>query len=781
MEPEAPEAEVVHRCEVLVIGSGVSGYCAAIQAGRCGCSTILLEKDEVLGGNSGPNLGVGITGADRYAHYATETGLIQELQEDGCWTDAVTHISGGTMGYSIHRRFEAVVQEHLEAAGVKVLKRHYARQPVVEGARITAVIAEDLAAFRTVRIEVAGHVIEASGDGEIGALAGAHFDWGTEQQSEYGERSAPEQRTDRVQGTSLVAIAHRTNREVRFIAPAGTPEFIPRVWHGSMGSFLHHHGGWFSDEKDLFFLYVTETGGHLDTIRDDGLIYEMLLKQLWAEWDHIKNGPHREEARCWDLLWVSPKAGKRESRRFMGDYILTQTDLEAGRTFEDDITYGGHDLDDHRPLGEGSDIFAHSIPPLYGVPYRACYSRNVDNLFLAGRLISATHLAHSSTRIMRTGAAIGQAVGLAAALCRQHDCSPRELGQRHLAELQQELLRRDATVLNLASHDPEDLARRAHLSATSEMCFNEQGVGQLVPLIAPAGVLLWDWPERLNAVEMYLRNTSDVEQELALTILRTRREPKWTTTDDWHTWAWNDLRDEAFVTVHRAAGTLPAKSEGWFEFSLGGVELGPKDAASDADRVLIHLDANPTVQWAMADGPCETAEAVEHSHHSPRWKPLGAMGTMRLSPAPKLGEAANVANGFHRRFSRAPLNLWLSDPRDGLPQSLTLEWDEPQSISRVCLTFDNLPKLTHENPWHAGTRVLPMLAKAYEVSVWQDGEWTALVEADDNHHRWCVHEIEPVTTTRLRLTVKAAWGEGFGARVYEVRAYACQPVPLDPE
>jgi hypothetical protein len=74
-----------------------------------------------------------------------------------------------------------------------------------------------------------------------------------------------------------------------------------------------------------------------------------------------------------------------------------------------------------------------------------------------------------------------------------------------------------------------------------------------------------------------------------------------------------------------------------------------------------------------------------------------------------------------------------------------------------------------------------MLAKAYEVSVWQDGEWTALVEADDNHHRWCVHEIEPVTTTRLRLTVKAAWGEGFGARVYEVRAYACQPVPLDPE
>jgi hypothetical protein len=771
MLPESALPDVVHHCEVLVIGSGVSGYCAAIQAGRCGCSTILLEKDEVLGGNSGPNLGVGITGADRYAHYAAETGIVQELQEDGCWTDAVTHISGGTMGYSIHRRFEAVVQEHLERAGVKVLKRHYARQPIVEGSRIVGVIAEDLAAFRTVRIEVSGFVIEASGDGEIGALAGAHFDWGTEQRDEYGERSAPEQRTDRVQGTSLVAIAHRTNREVRFIPPAGTPDFIPRVWHASMGSFLHHHAGWFSDSKDLFFLYVTETGGHLDTIRDDGLIYEMLLKQLWAEWDHIKNGPHAEEARCWDLLWVSPKAGKRESRRFVGDYVLTQTDLEAGRTFEDDIAYGGHDLDDHRPWGEGSDIFAHSIPPLYGVPYRACYSRNLDNLFLAGRLISATHLAHSSTRIMRTGAAIGQAVALAAALCLKRDCSPRELGRKHLAELQQELLRRDATILGKANADPDDLARTARVSATSEVRFNEQAVGPLVPLIAPAGVLLWDWPPRLDGVEMYLHNASDVEQELALTILGSKRDPKWTTTDDWHAWGWNDLRDEAFATVHRTSGVLRPGSEGWFELDLGGIDLGPKDAASDADSVLIGVDANPAVLWAMADRPSEIAEAVEHSHHSPRWKPLGAMGTMRLTPTPPLGEASNVLNGFHRRFSRAPLNMWLSDPRDGLPQTLTLEWETAQTLSRVCLTFDNLARLTHDNPWHAGTRVSPMLARDYEVSAWRDGEWTTVLDVADNYHRWRVHDLQPVTTTSLRLTVKATWGEGFGARVYEIRAY----------
>ena len=111
------EAKVSRRynCDVLVIGSGVSGYCAAIQAARLGCRTILVEKDEVLGGNSGPNLGVGITGADRYNAYATETGLVHEMQETAAWVQAFTPVSSGQMPYNISRRYEAVVQEYLEA------------------------------------------------------------------------------------------------------------------------------------------------------------------------------------------------------------------------------------------------------------------------------------------------------------------------------------------------------------------------------------------------------------------------------------------------------------------------------------------------------------------------------------------------------------------------------------------------------------------------------------------------------------------------------------------
>lgn len=131
MPPGEVHIERHHTCDILVIGAGVSGYCAAIQAGRMGCRTILIEKDAVLGGNAGPDVGVGITGADRYNPYGTETGIIHEIHEEAAWVRGFTQVSRGAMPYNISRRFEAVVQTKLEQAGVLVLKRHYARRPIL--------------------------------------------------------------------------------------------------------------------------------------------------------------------------------------------------------------------------------------------------------------------------------------------------------------------------------------------------------------------------------------------------------------------------------------------------------------------------------------------------------------------------------------------------------------------------------------------------------------------------------------------------------------------------
>ncbi len=785
MPPGEVHIERHHTCDILVIGAGVSGYCAAIQAGRMGCRTILIEKDAVLGGNAGPDVGVGITGADRYNPYGTETGIIHEIHEEAAWVRGFTQVSRGAMPYNISRRFEAVVQTKLEQAGVLVLKRHYARRPILDSnGRIVRVIVEDLASFQTVRIDIAHVVIEASGDGEIGVLSGADFDVGSEAQNEFGERSAPEKRTNTVQGTSLVAIAQRTDHEIVFIPPPGLPPFAPRVWHSRLSSFIHHHDGWLTDEQDIKFLYVTEAGGSMDTIREDGAIYELLLKQLWAEWDHIKNGPHREAARNWDLLWVSPKAGKRESRRLLGDVMITQTDLESGCRFPDDIAYGGHDLDDHQPLGGTGNIFGHSIPPMYGIPYRACYSRNVPNLLLAGRLISATHLAHSSTRLMRTGGAIGQAVGIAAALCCRHECSPRTIHTDHLEELQQQLMAADGTILNRDLSPADDLAPSASITSSSELRYNDQSPGLRVPLIARAGAVLWDWPPTLEAIELYLETTTGAPQPLDITIYRASREPKWTTVDIYDRHQRDDLRDSAFSQIAQIPVTVPAGHRGWFYIVMPvPLDIGARDPSADDDRLLVAISENQAVRWALAEQATSPAEGrtsgsrsdlvlarmIEHSHHLPEWQPTRTVPTLRLVPSPPLGEAENVINGFHRRFSHGPTNMWISAPGASLPQSLTLTWPTPQTFAEVRLTFDNLTAFRHDNPWESGERVLPYLVKAYRLEVWRNDTWHTWVEEECNIHRCRRHRLPPATTTQLRLQILATHGEGESARVYQIR------------
>ena len=792
---ERPDPDDVLACDVLVIGAGVSGYCAAIQAGREGADVILVEKDAVLGGNSGPNVGVHISGADRYHHFSSETGVIGELSEHKAWCVAQTQLSPRAMNYNISRRWEAVVQTALEAAGVRVLKRHYARAPIVEGNRIVAVVVEDIAAFRTRRIDVRHCVVEASGDGEVAARAGASFRTGAEARSELGERSAPDEANALVQGTSLVAIAHNTGHPVPFVPPPDLPPFEPRLWN-------HHkptnwHKGWFRPERDLVFLYVTETGGHLDTVRDDGQIYELLLKQLWAEWDDIKNGATADEARDWDLVWVSPKAGKRESRRFLGDYVLTQTDIEAGRDFPDAVTYGGFDIDMHEPHGANADIVSYAIPPLYSIPLRSLYSRDIANLLLAGRLVSVSHIAHASVRVMRTGGAIGQSVGMAAALCTHKACTPRQLAERHIDELRQRLLQADATILHLAHADPTDLAPTARVHATSEETFNHQALGTWLPLDGHRGLIAYDWPAELRTIELYLKNTSPEPQTIELAIAQTRYERPWQHHTEFHKWRWRDPRVERFEEIARPRATVPANFEGWLPVPLPApLALRPKQPTREDDRLLLALAPSPDLNWGVAARPCEIAVSVERAPDDAEWhartrpddtpcdadypdpaappRPpiIGERHMVRLDPAPPVGEAANAVNGYARRFGTAPTNMWVSQRGEPLPQALTLEFPAPVAFDTVHLTFDTLYDDYEDMPHNHGPRAAGMCVKDYRLEVEQGGVWRSVVEVSGNIHRVRVHRIERIAAKSLRLVVLAVHEFArYGARLYQIRVH----------
>lgn len=753
--------------EVLVIGSGTAGVCAAIQAAREGCRTILIEKDDTLGGNSGPGLGVHVSGADCFHPYASETGIIGELEEEVAWRAGKMYTH--SFHYNICRTWDTILQEKMEQAGVIVLKRHLGKRAVVEGRRIVAVIVEDLARFKTKQIHVSHFLIEASGDGHVGADAGASFMMGRDAKSDFNERSAPERHDCLTMGTSMTCIAVKTNRPVPFKPPAGCPDIPGKLWH---------------PQDTLSFMWPTEHGGQegLPTIEADDKIYEGLLKQIYGFWNHVKNVSCVEEAKNWELIWVSPKAGKRESRRFIGDYVLTQTDVESARDFPDSVAYGGYAVDVHEPQPDGrSKVVFYSIPPVYPIPYRCLYSKDLDNLFLAGRLISVSRLALGTTRLMKTGGAIGQAVGLAAAMCKRLSCTPRDLWQKHASFLQQELLKRDGTVLYLENSDANDLARQAQVTATSEEVFECADLTDFLPLDVPLrGVMLLDWPERLDSVSLFLKNGKAAPAKATLTVSRDGQEATYGPHGEeaQHVRCREQLDRlrrsytvKQFIPIATSSVELPAGFEGWAEFRFDGVRLPARDRLAVEPKLLVALGSAEGIGWGRDASPseflfrCDSADGVA-------WRLCREGHLLRISPRPPFGEAANVINGRSRRIGAAPVNLWISRRGLPMPQAVTLDLRAPKTIRRVQVTFDAMYEDYTRMPANCDKRVSEMLVRDYAVEVCEGGQWRVVAAVEDNYNRFRVHEFPEAIASQVRITVKRVWDESaWTARVHEIRVY----------
>jgi len=782
-EEVTSRTDAVEEADVVVIGSGMAGICAAIQASRLGCSVILLEKDEVFGGNSGPNLGIHISGAHSFHPYASETGIINEIEEEAACCHAKTHAY--RYHYNISRQWDSILKMMMDSSGVKAYRRNYAKTAITEGNRIRSVIVEDLATFKTKRVDVGVALIDASGDGQVAFSAGAEFRMGREARGEFNERGAPEVADRITMGTSVTALVRKAERPIKFVPPPDTPPFKVGYGYGRdrvSTDCLYAHASW-SPDADLCFLWHTETGGHLDTIEDDHEIYETLIKHLYSVWNHIKNEAHQKESENWELVWVSPKAGKRESRRFMGDYILTQNDVENATPFPDAVAYGGYAVDVHDPVGDQAKVVFHSVPPLYSIPYRCLYSRNIDNLLLAGRLISVTHMALGTVRLQKTLAAAGQAVGAAAALCKRYRCTPRDIYREHIGELQQLLLREDATIIGVRNEDPGDLARSAKVTATSEEHFECTEFDDFLPLDRTRGIMLWDWGEKLRSVQLYLMNERGHPAELTLSLELYRSEGKYREPSPvikpshirgpGNRMEWGgDNTIAKFQPVATSRATVPPNFVGWVEFRFSPeVALIGRDMTSDEDRYVLTLGSSEGVWWGRRKGLYDFAVRCWASKGDERYATEPELHLFRIDPRPPYGEASNVINGYNRRFSTNPVNMWISKRGEPLPQSLTLDFGRPVEFNEVRITFDTLYRSYLEMPFNSGDEVPEMCVKDYELEMWDGSSWKGIVSVRDNYRRFRIHRFGRVRSDRLRLVVAAVNGEGYGARIYEIRVY----------
>lgn len=443
--------KINEKFDVVVVGGGMSGICAAIASARHGAKTALVQNRPVLGGNASSEIRMHICGADHHGTRpdARETGILEEILLENRRRNPQNSFSIFDTVLWEKTRF----QDHLEL----YLNTHMTDVSAEEGI-IRKISARQLTTEKTIEFE-ADIFIDTTGDGTLAAMAGAEFMTGREGRDVFGEKCAPEKSDNITMGNTLLFKAVDTGKPVAFIKPfwanTYTEEDLACRDHSEIIS-----GYW----------WIEIGGDELDIITDGEVLRDELLKAVFGVWDHIKNrGNHNAEN--YELDWVGFLPGKRESRRITGDYILKEQDLFNGCIFEDAVAYGGWPMDMHAAGGlkarsEPTD-FIHMYN-LYTIPYRCLYSKNIRNLMLGGRAISASHMAFGSTRVMGTCSVIGQAVGTAAALAVETGTMPGAV-ITNIKELQRRLLKDDCYIPGFKNEDKRDLALYARITCSSSV------------------------------------------------------------------------------------------------------------------------------------------------------------------------------------------------------------------------------------------------------------------------------------------------------------------------
>ncbi len=414
---DAAAAVGIDQFDLVVIGGGMAGSCAAISAARLGQKVALIQNRPVLGGNNSSEVRVHLGGNVNQPPYPRLGDVVAEL-DPGKQGNAKP-----AENYNDGRKLAVVRGEK----NITLYLSTHAWAVEQDGDRITAVLARDLRSGREWRFR-APLFADCTGDGTIGYLAGADFRVGREGRDETNESRAPEQADQLVMGASVQW----------YSVDAGEPTAFPDLpWALP-----------FTEEtcqKTMSGEWDWEAGLDRDQILDVERVKDRLYRAIYGNWAFQKNHS-RDKAKYANrrLGWVAAISGKRESRRLLGDHILCEQDIAENRAFPDAFVTATWSVDLHFPHPKNEEQFpGHSFRSIYipthtapyTFPYRCLYSRNIENLFMAGRDISVTHVALGKVRVMRTCGMMGEVVGMAASVANREKTNPRGVYENHLEKL----------------------------------------------------------------------------------------------------------------------------------------------------------------------------------------------------------------------------------------------------------------------------------------------------------------------------------------------------------
>lgn len=775
--------------DVVVIGGGIGGICAALSSARHGMQTVLIHNRSVLGGNASSEVRVHIGGATEHGYRfdSRESGIIEELRLEIAVKDPRNEYRWiDTVLYSICCREE----------NLKLLLNCHAFKLKTDEDRIKSVKAVQIGTEK--EFSITGNIfIDGTGDGTIGALAGAEYRLGRESQNEFNEENAPKKADNHTLGSTIMFKAEDMGEAIEYNPPEWAIKFNDDMLKHRRGykKSQNFDKYWHADSSGWWWV---EYGGMIDSIHDNEEIRFHLQSIVFGLWDWIKNHDKTtmEESKNYAITWISQVPGKRESRRLMGDYLLKEADLMDSRVFKDQIAVGGWSIDQHPPEGfyskESGSHHTYMEQP-YTIPYRSIYSKNVKNLLIASRCISVTHVAHASTRLIATLACVGQAAGTAASFCVKKGYSPKNLMEKDRMEYQQALIKDDQWLIGIKNQDEDDLALNAEIKSNSELPCIFGDPDRFCNVFFPMAQRFYIPDSSINEVDeiqlhLYLKNeTSEtIEVSGGIRCDETREEFK---------------ADKDITTFSLS---LEQRYEGWVNLNI----QDPESIFKKSGNYWVYLNECEGLLWGKNESRHITGFRLGYlNEQTEQWQTIRIHGSpffdlvigfyghfcFKIEGISTIFPASTINNGYSRPFIGP--NLWISEKIRNLPlKEVNLIKSEPKidnnvwidvnfktriELSEIWFTFDTELNNSYPHQSYSSERIkdwpiggkCPKCIRSMDIFAVLDDEEKKIAELRDNYQRLVKIKLgKSIRAEKLKIVPKSNWGsETFS--LYEIRVY----------
>ena len=721
------------KSELTVVGGGVAGITVALAAARCGMTVALVQDREVLGGNMSSEGQVGYgSGAINKSYYARESGISDEIKMRLYDANPRFHIKEDY--YLID---DTLLEMIMEEPNISLYLGCAVNSTKCENGIIKSVSGFCSRTGKHYTFE-SPLFTDASGDGTVGFLSGAEFKMGRESKSEYGESLAPDASDMGCMGSCILFNVGKADHKVTFKKPAFAYDFekdgiLKYANRPETGRELPTS---FDGITGLWWLSYAGSG---DTISESYDIDLELKKLVYGYWDYVKNSGKFENTDNYYLRWVAPFATKRESRRFIGDYVLTQNDVQNCIYHYDDISTGGWSVDCHDPkgvYGDGKTSLFGAVPKMYNIPYRITYSKNIKNLFLAGRIVSATHLAAGSLRVMQTLSAMGQAAGTAAYLCKKYGCFPRDISENYIEELQTILQYNGQYIIGKTENC--GLASKARINASSErrlestFCDKEITFTYNVCLVIPTA------DGSIDSIELLIKNPTDEAVEIPVIMYDSLVKAEY-----------NPQR-----LLKNTMLTVPAQNSEWLklDIDLSGIEGNKLYIVLNRDSRLILSGTQNHITGAPTFGIWDKE----------LWRNTFNLAFKNVLPDENLYGAKFVANGISRPCGIP--NMWVADGVKG--EKLVLSFEKAETVKELQIVFN--PELYRDyfDPWEPVTQ----LVSDFTVRLVRDGKNIATKDVCDNYKPLARLYFENLIADKIEIEINANKGSSF-AEVFAVKVF----------